>query len=200
MTARSREPLFTVERPIGASESLSDHITENIENIEAFQLREHRKLGDSQRRLGSVGNIVGRPGYLLFLLALIVLWIAVNGIGPRFGWSSPLDPPPFVWLQVFLTVAGVLTTTVVLIAQNRLARLDGQRGHLGLQLNLLTEQKVTKVIHLLEELRRDLPMVEDRHDSEAVALQQHTDTAQVLAALETMVSGAKRSVPPVPIP
>jgi hypothetical protein len=42
-------------------------------------------------------------------------------------------------------------------------------------------------------------MVEDRHDSEAVALQQHTDTAQVLSALETVVSGVKPAVPPAPI-
>ena len=194
-----RSPLQAEERPTSAPESLSGHIAENIENIAAFQLREQQKLGDSQRRLGSVGDIVGRPGYLLSLLSLIVVWIAANGLGPRFGWSSPLDPPPFAWLQGFLTLAGVVTATVVLIAQNRHARLDSQRGHLGLQLSLLTEQKVTKLIHLLEELRRDLPMVKDRHDSEAVALQQHTDTAQVLSALETVVSGAARAVPPAPI-
>lgn len=180
-------------RRSGATESLSDHVTENIENIAAFQLREQQKLGDSQRRLGSVADIAGRPAYLLFLCALVVLWIAANEFGPRIGWASPLDPPPFVWLQGFLTLAGVLTTTVVLIAQNRHARLDSQRGHLGLQLTLLTEQKVTKLIHLLEELRRDLPMVADRHDSEAVALQQRTDTAQVLSALETVAGGANEA-------
>ncbi|MGO9930479.1 MAG: DUF1003 domain-containing protein [Steroidobacteraceae bacterium] len=183
------------EPPSGAPETLSDRITGNIESIAAFQLREERKLGDPQRRLGLLGDIVGRPGYLLVLLLLIVVWIAANALGPRFGWSTPLDPPPFGWLQGFLTFAGVVTTTVVLIAQNRYARLDSQRGHLGLQLNLLTEQKVTKLILLLEELRRDLPMVEDRHDSEAVALQQHTDTAQVLSALEHVVSGAQQPEP-----
>jgi uncharacterized membrane protein len=182
-----------------SSDSLSDHITENIESIEAFQLREQQKLGDSHRRLGSVGDIAGRPAYLLCLSGLILLWIAANGLGPRFGWSPPLDPPPYAWLQGFLTLAGVITTTVVLISQNRHARLDSQRGHLGLQLTLLTEQKVTKLIHLLEELRRDLPMVADRHDSEAVSLQQRTDTAQVLSALETVVSGEKRPAPPTPI-
>ena len=59
---------------------------------------------------------------------------------------------------------------------------------------------MTKLINLLEEFRRDLPMVEDRHDYEAVALQQHMDTGQVLSALETVVSGAERAVPPAPIP
>src|SRR5208283_3576697 len=111
MTTNSGQPLGVVERPTGTPESLSGHITENIENIAAFQLREQQKVGDSQRRLGSVGDIVGRPGYLLSLLSLILLWIAVNGLGTRFGWSSPIDPPPFVWLQGFLTLVAVATTT-----------------------------------------------------------------------------------------
>jgi uncharacterized membrane protein len=196
MTTNSGEPPRDIERPIGEPESLSGHVTANIENIAAFQVREQQKVGESQRRLGSLGNIVGRPGYLLSLFSLIVLWVVANGLGPYVGWSSPFDPPPFAWLQGFLTLVAVVTTTVVLIAQNRHARIDSQRGHLGLQLNLLTEQKVTKMIHLIEELRRDLPMVEDRHDSEAVALQQHTDTAQVLSALETVVSHAERTSPP----
>jgi len=134
MTQNADEPPAAVERATGAPGALSGHITENIENIAAFQLREQQKVGDSQRRLGSIGDIVGRPGYLLFLLSLIVLWIAVNGLGSHFGWLLPPDPPPFAWLQGFLTLVGVLTTTVVLIAQNRRARLDSQPGHLGLQL------------------------------------------------------------------
>jgi hypothetical protein len=75
----------------GASESLCGHIAENIESIAAFQLREQHKLGDSHRRLGSVGDLLGRPGYLLSLLSLIVFWIAVNALSPRRGWW-PLDP------------------------------------------------------------------------------------------------------------
>jgi hypothetical protein len=42
-------------------------------------------------------------------------------------------------------------------------------------------------------------MVENRLDSDAVALQRHTNTAQVLSALETAVSGVERTEPPAPI-
>ena len=89
------------------------------------------------------------------------------------------------WLQGFLTFVAMLTATVVLVAQNRQTQLAEQRAHLDLQINLLTEQKVTKVIHLLEELRRDLPMVRDREDPQAAALKEQTDTAQVVSALRT---------------
>ena len=107
---------------------------------------------------------------------MVGLWIAVNGVASHLG-AAPVDPPPFVWLTSFLTLAALVTTTVVLFAQNRQAKLENQRAHLDLQVNLLTEQKVTKLIHLIEELRHDLPMVRDRHDPEAVALQQRTEVS-----------------------
>jgi uncharacterized membrane protein len=49
---------------------------------------------------------------------------------------------------------------------------------------LLTEQKAAKLIDLIEELRRDLPNVKDRHDPEAASLQQSMNPALVLAALD----------------
>lgn len=78
----------------------------------------------------------------------------------------------------------MLTTTVVLIAQSRQARLVQQHTHLDLQVSLLTEQKVSTIIRLLEELRHDLPMVQDRHDAQATVLQEATDTAQVISAIK----------------
>jgi uncharacterized membrane protein len=163
-------------------DTLSEHVNQNIDTIVAFQEREHEKLGDSERRLAHVSGLIGRPLYLVSLLTFVALWISGNLVARHLGVAS-FDPPPFPWLQGILTLAALVTTTVILITQNRLANIEHQRAHLDLQVNLLTEQKVTKLIHLLEELRRDLPMVKDRHDPEAASLQQRTDTAQVLSAL-----------------
>jgi uncharacterized membrane protein len=71
-----------------------------------------------------------------------------------------------------------------LTRQNRLAKLEEQRAHLDLKVTLLTEQKAAKLIDLMEELRRDLPNVKNRQDSEAVALQQSMNPDLVLAALD----------------
>ena len=69
------------------------------------------------------------------------------------------------------------------------------RARHDLQVNLLTEQKVTKLIHLLEELRRDLPIVRDRHDPQATAMQEGADTDEVVSALREvgLTSDAERS-------
>ena len=109
--------------------------------------------------------------------------------------GGQFDPPPFALLDGLMTLVALLTTAVVLIAQNRQTALEKQRAHLDLQVNLLTEQKVTKLIHLLEELRRDLPMVENRHDAQAAAMQERADAAQVASAIE-QVGLAGDSPPP----
>jgi len=157
-------------------------IHQNIGDIAEFRQREERKIGPSQRAMEALSAFIGRPMYLLSLLSLVIIWIGTNTTLMLLG-ARPLDRPPFSWLQGFLSLAALVTTTVVLIAQNRQAKLESQHSHLDLQVNLLTEQKVSKIIDLLEELRRDLPMVRDRHDPEAAGLQQRTDTAQVLSAL-----------------
>lgn len=177
------EPDFESE-PAVSSSGPAGHIHQNISDIVAFQEREHEKIGAAQRRLEALSTLIGRPLYLASLLTVVGLWVAANAIAVHLG-ATPLDPPPFVWLTGFLTLAALVTTTVVLFAQNRQSKLENQRAHLDLQVNLLTEQKVTKLIHLMEELRRDLPMVRDRHDPVAVALQQPTDTTRVLSALES---------------
>jgi uncharacterized membrane protein len=63
-------------------------------------------------------------------------------------------------------------------------QLAEQRAHLDLKVTLRTEQKTAKLIDLLEELRRDMPNVRDRHDPEATALQKSVNPDRVLAALD----------------
>jgi uncharacterized membrane protein len=94
-----------------------------------------------------------------------------------------------------MTFISLITTTIVLISQNRQTKREQQHAHLDLQVNLLTEQKVTKLIGLIEELRRDLPMVRDRHDAHAAALEQPADTAQVVSAIHQVGLAGDSSTP-----
>src|SRR4051794_33292911 len=148
-----------------------DPISQNVESIFKFYTREEEKISRSQRAVEAIGGFVGRPFFLACILLFVGLWILDNVL----PGAVQFDEPPFIWLQGIVSLSALLTTTVVLIKQNRMGKLQEQRAHLDLQLNLLTEQKTTKLIDLIEELRRDLPMVKDRHDPEATALQQPTD-------------------------
>jgi uncharacterized membrane protein len=83
-----------------------------------------------------------------------------------------------------LSLTALLTSILVLTRQEQQRRFDERRAHLDLQVNLLAEQKIAKLIGLVEELRRDMPNVRDRHDSEASNMAAPTDPADVLAGLE----------------
>jgi uncharacterized membrane protein len=171
-----------------ASAGLSEHILQNIESVVELQRREWSATPPSQRHLDALSRIIGRPGYLVLVVAFIAAWIGFNWLAPRNGGHA-FDPPPFPWLEGLLTAIALLTSTVILIAQNYQTKLERQRAHLDLQVNLLTEQKVTKLIHLIEELRRDLPMVHDRHDAQASAMQQRADAGRVVSAIEDVGLG-----------
>ena len=171
------------EAPLRDAESLSQQIEQNIESVVSLRRREWDSASVSQRRVERVSRFIGRPLYLVALLCIVAVWVVFNAAASAWG-LPPVDPPPFEMLNTATSLIALITTTIVLIAQNRQAKLEQQHSHLDLQVNLLTEQKVTKLIHLLEELRRDLPMVKDRHDAHAAALQEQADTAQVVSKLE----------------
>jgi len=176
---RDRSPNDSAKTAAG---SLSEHIDQNIETMAALQRRESETISASQRLVERMSRFIGRPAYLLGLLVFVVGWIVVNA-GRPFG-IPPFDPPPFELLDGILTFSALVTATIVLIAQNRQTKREQQHRHLDLQVGLLTEQKVTKLIHLVEELRRDLPMVKDRDDPQATALQEASDTAAMLSAID----------------
>ncbi|BBP03493.1 hypothetical protein TPL01_08740 [Sulfuriferula plumbiphila] len=165
------------------SEAGLDQINENIGAISAFYAREKQKISPSQRFLENISHFVGQPLYFGSILLFVSAWILANVFARQLGLVE-FDEPPFLWLQGTVSLGALLTTTVVAIKQNRMAKMEEQRAHLDLQVNLLTEQKSTKIIDLLEELRRDLPMVKNRYDPEAEAFQESTDPHLVLAALD----------------
>jgi uncharacterized membrane protein len=175
--------------------TLSEPIHQNISDIVELHEKELAQLAPAQRRLEAVSRRVAQPGYVVGIVALSVVWVSFNLFARQFG-AAPFDPAPFAWLQGLLTLTALLTATVVLIGQSRQTRLAEQRAHLDLQINLLTEQKVTKLIHLLEELRSDLPGVRERTDPHVSALKEPTDAASLLSALkDTGLTGEPPSRP-----
>jgi len=173
----------TVNSKPPASDAVPASISQNIEAMGDYYKREEQRTTRAQRLLERLADVIGRPVFLSLILLFVAAWMLGNVLAPRFGLPA-FDPPPFQALQGFVSLSALLITTILLIGQNRLAKLEQRRGELELQVNILTEQKTTTLIRLIEELRRDLPMVPDRHDADAATLQVPTDANQILSALE----------------
>ncbi|CAA9332685.1 hypothetical protein AVDCRST_MAG94-1985 [uncultured Leptolyngbya sp.] len=162
---------------------LPDPIGKNIDAIVALQTKSHRDLPQHQRFVEAATGFFGRPMFLYGIMLSTVLWVLPNVL-PEQWELMRFDPFPFEWLQFCLGFGSLLMTIAILIKQNRQEQLAEQRAQLGLQMNLLSEQKIAKLIALLEELRVDLPMVQDRLDAEAEVLKQATDPHMVVNILE----------------
>jgi uncharacterized membrane protein len=158
---------------------LPDPITKNIEAITSLHTQEVRDLPAYQRLLETIATFFGRSTFLYIVLILLTLWICGS-----FFDCLPFKLPPFSWSDQGLDAAALLISTGVLVRQTRQENFAEQRAQLTLQLNLLSEQKIAKIIALLEELRTDLPNVVNRNDPEAEVMQQAADPIAVLEALE----------------
>ena len=162
---------------------LPQAISQNIETIIALHKRNETNVPRHQRFVERITNFFDRPVFLYSILLGIIVWITPNVLPRRIGLPR-FDPPPFSWLQFSLTAGSLLVTTGVLIKQERQEKLAEERAQLSLQLNLLSEQKIAKLIALVEELRQDIPNVKNRSDPEAEMMKSPTDPHAIIDVLE----------------
>lgn len=164
---------------------LSSTAKGNLELLASFYEREEAKISGIQLVIERISSFFGSSAYFAFTTAFILLWAMVNLWGARAGWKH-FDEPPFFWLQGIVSSNALLLTVAVLIRQNRMAKLAEHRSHLDLQINLLTEQKVTKVLQLVDELRGEFTTLRGAPsgDAEVAELSKPADAEAILHAIK----------------
>lgn len=166
-----------------AQENLPSSVSENIDTITAFYQRHEERMSLPQRIIEKMSVILGSPGYVAGSVVFMVGWIMANLAALELGYED-IDEPPFFWLQGIIAVNAFIISTTVLIRQNRMQKLAQHHARLDLQVNLLTEEKASKIIAMLEALRRDIPGIAEDVDHEAREMTQPADAKAVLEAIE----------------
>ena len=144
----------------------------------------------SQRAVNRIAALMGRPWFI------VLVGFGVGAYGSRaISWRAglalqPIDPPPFAWLEVAASLFSLFLVVLLLVAQKHEDELNAHRDTLTLELSILSEHKIAKVIQLLEELRRDSPHVQDREDPQAEQMAEPADAGSVLAAVRAKRSAA----------
>lgn len=166
------------------AQRLPHSVTENIETISGHYARHEEQVTRAQAFIEKMSLFLGSPSYVAGSVVVIVCWIAWNLAAPELFDVTEFDEPPFFWLQGVIGLNALLISTTVLIRQNRMSVLAAHNAHLDLQVSLLAEEKTSKIIAMLEELRRDSPDIPDKVDAEADEMAQSADTHVVLEAIE----------------
>ena len=120
---------------------------QNIETVARLEQELLEERSTVERISDAIGSFVGTMSFVLIHVAWFFFWFLANagqipGV-PRF------DPYPFIFLSMAVSVEGVLLTTFVLMKQNRMAKRADLRNQLNLQIDLLSEKEVTKILQIL---------------------------------------------------
>lgn len=164
------------------SSSVPGHVQQGIDTIADVHARHLAQVPRARQLVEYLVSWVARPSFIVALTVVIAVWISVNLALANTGRA--FDPPPFPILQDIGTALALYITILILITAQREKEIGEHREQLTLQLAILSEQKSAKTIQLIEEARRDNPMIDNRDDAEATELSKPTDPAAVLDAIK----------------
>ena len=150
-----------IEQPGSAETALPDHVEDSVQAIARLHASHAAEAGLLQEGVERTTRAVGTPAFIALLTILVLSWAALN-VGLLAVGRTPLDEPPFFWLQGAVALAALYMTILILTTQRRDDELASLREQLTLELAMLSDQKLAKIIALLEELRRDDPSIADR--------------------------------------
>lgn len=170
---------MSVEQP---ASPLPGGTHDTVESVAELERGADRSLSTHQRWIERTTSAIGRPRTVYLTLAFTTAWIVVN-VGLNAAGRA-FDPPPFVYLDCIISLAALMMTTLILTTENRINLHDARRDRLDLQINLLTERKISKVIEMLEALRHDSPALPNRHDPEAREMRRSADPAAIVRAMD----------------
>ena len=176
------------ERSSQEEQHQADPINENIQTIVELHKRAENEVSNQQRTIEDITNFLGRPIFLFIILAFVALWIIVNILLSRLGLPT-FDPPPFTYLVSLLTLGALLQTTMILITQNREDTMTERRTQLDLQISLILDQKMSKLLVMVDQLRQVHPDLENGTDPEVEALKKTVDPHESVEALNQSLDG-----------
>jgi uncharacterized membrane protein len=148
-------------------------------NIAALvRRRQQQKIstGLQDRIADAITRFAGSMRFVYLHLLISGGWIVIN-----LGWVPMVHAfdPTFVVLAMVASVEAIFISTFVMISQNRMAALADQRADLDLQISLLGEHEITKIMTLVTEIakRMDIPAAQD---PELEELQENVSPERVL--------------------
>jgi uncharacterized membrane protein len=163
----------------------------NIAAILARRRAEERAQSRGDKIADRIGRFAGSMTFVWIHAVIVAAWVAVNaGVvpGPRFDAD-------FVKLATAASVEAIFLTTFVLVTQNRMAAVADRRADLDLQISLLAEHELTRLIRLVDALAERVGAA-DAREPELGDARRDVDPEEVLDRLERAEADERREPRP----
>ena len=159
--------------------ALSKVMERNIRTIIHLRAKTASERGLQDRIADVITSVSGRMIFAYVHIVWFGLWILLNTarVGVRI-----FDPFPYGLLTMIVSLEAIFLSTFVLISQNRLSAESDRRADLDLQIGLLTEHELTRVLQMLDAIQDKLG-VADHKNSELADLEMETRPEDVLAEI-----------------
>jgi uncharacterized membrane protein len=158
-------------------------------NIHALKRRRERAEASAsfqERVADAITRFSGSLPFVYLHVALFGSWILINvGLIP----FLPRFDPSFVVLAMVASVEAIFLSTFVLISQNRMSATADKRAELDLQVGLLAEHEITKLVTLVSEIAERVG-VHSAVGKELEELERDVAPEAVLDEIEGAVAGA----------
>src|SRR5206468_12393032 len=130
-----------------ASNGSSDDLTKrNVEIIKQLEDAAKQNRTKSDLVAEAIANFCGSMTFVWVHVGWFGGWVVLNVIpGIRH-----IDPFPFTFLTLVVSLEAIFLSTFILISQNHDTKISERRNHLDLQINLLSEQEDTRMIEMLQ--------------------------------------------------
>ena len=161
--------------------SSNRELHQKLADVQREKINSFKAKMDLQRRLGDkVADFLTESfGTVLFLTINALwfgVWIIINtGLIPRI---PVFDPFPFGLLTMIVSLEAIFLAIIVLISQNRSSNVEDLREEIDLQINVRTEEEVTKILILLDRIHDHLGLPPE-DDAELIVMKQKTDLSAI---------------------
>ncbi|MGV3589519.1 MAG: DUF1003 domain-containing protein [Adhaeribacter sp.] len=171
-----------------ASPRMAQIVERNIQALLDRQQQEAKNRKIETRIADTVTRFTGSMAFVYIHLVLFGSWVIIN-----LGWVGikPFDPT-FVVLAMFASVEAIFLSTFVLISQNRMAAQADKRADLDLQVSLLSEHEITRLITLVRAIAKKMDIPESA-DPEIDELAEDVRPEKVLDTMEKREENTKEN-------
>jgi uncharacterized membrane protein len=164
----------------GDNPALSAVVERNIRTIVRLRQKADSERSLQERLADGITMVSGRMVFAYVHIVWFGLWIVLNT--GRLG-IPPFDPYPYGLLTMIVSLEAIFLSTFVLISQNRLSDEAEHRASLDLQIGLLTERELTRVLKMLDAIQRKIGVTSET-DGELADLEMETRPEDVLAEID----------------
>lgn len=158
--------------------------------IKSFEAKAKKKRPPIQKLADFLTTSFGTVWFLIINIAFFVTWVLINT--GKISSVPIFDPFPFVLLITFVSLEAIILAIIVLISQNRESEIGNLRDELQLQVELITEKEISKVLLLLREIiqAQNIKLT----DPELEEMLKEVDTSYIERKLHEQIQGKKSNI------